>query len=448
MSSDSTLIPHAVIVDGATSLKGGDTLALEPSIREESGTGPANALQARSLWRNTDFLLLWSGHTVSMLGTSVSQLALPMLVLAISGSPAQAGFISAAELLPYVILSLPAGALVDRWNRKLVMIICDVIRWLALGSIPLAYMFDVLTLTQLYLVALAQGSAFVFFNIAQLSCLPRVVPKTQLAMAGSLNEGAGSVAMLIGPGLSGAIIAFGRTTLVGAVLAFLVDSISYFISTISLLFIRTPFQEERVETSRRALWVEISDGLRFLWGRTTIRTIAFLAMVMNMTAIPMYLAVIMLAREHLHADPQTIGLIFSVGSVGGLVGAILAPWLQRRLRVGVLILAPVTVSALMTPVLAMATTPLMVIIGWALIDVTIPIFNVAQLAYRLTLIPDELQGRVNSVFRLLAYGGQPLGAMLGGFLLSVLDPSLVLWGIAMTVAVTVVAVACTEVRHA
>ena len=135
---------------------------------------------SRPLWRNRDFLLLWSGQTVSTLGTNVSTLALPLLVLALTHSPAQAGLLTATRLLPYLLFSLPAGALIDRWNRKAVMIRYDLIRWLALGSVPLAFSIGHLTLIHLYIVAFLEGTAYVFFSIAQIAALPQVVPSAHL----------------------------------------------------------------------------------------------------------------------------------------------------------------------------------------------------------------------------------------------------------------------------
>src|SRR5438105_1203498 len=141
------------------------------STTNESSRRPA------SLWRNYDYLLLWSGQIISSIGTQVSDLAFPFLVLALTNSPAQAGFVGAAGMLPYLLFSLPAGALVDRWNRKRVMILCDSGRALSLGSIPLAFALGRLTLAQLYIVSLIEGTLFVFFNIAEVASLPRIVRK-------------------------------------------------------------------------------------------------------------------------------------------------------------------------------------------------------------------------------------------------------------------------------
>src|SRR5690242_11014917 len=161
------------------------------------------------LWGNRDWVLLWSGQLVSVVGTQVSQLAYPLLMLALTKSPAQAGFISASRTLPYLLLGLPAGALVDRWNRKRLMIACDAGRALALGSIPLALALGRLTMAQLYLVALVEGTLFVFFGLAESAALPRTVAKTQLPAATAQNEVTNSMLTLVGPSLGGALYGVG-----------------------------------------------------------------------------------------------------------------------------------------------------------------------------------------------------------------------------------------------
>jgi len=404
--------------------------------------------QPHALWRHRDFLLLWSGQAVSTLGSSVSRLALPLLVLALTHSSAQAGLIAALQAVPYLVFSLPAGALIDRWDRKRVMIRCDVARCLAYGSIPLAYATAHLSLAQLYAVALVGGTAYVFFNIAEVAALPRVVPAEHLSHATSLNESATSASSLIGPGVAGLIISLGRTTLSGAAVAYLVDSLSYLISTLSLGFIRTPFQAERAPVAARSLRAEIAEGLRFLWARRPLRALALLTMGMNLFFGPLPLAVIVLARTTLHADARTLGLIFSAGSAGGLLGSILAPWVKARLRVGHAIIGAVAGIALATPLVAASGSMPLLFAGYALIGVMIPINNVVSISYRLILVPDALQGRVNSVFRLLALGSIPLGTAAGGFFLEEIGPRVELWLIAAGFALCAVAVTFTAVRRA
>ena len=154
------------------------------SLEEVNKAAPVGPVKRPvSLWRNRDYMLLWSGQMVSAVGTRVSMLAFPLFVLAITHSPAQAGLIGALRGLPYALFILPAGALIDRWNRKLVMILCDIGRALALGSIPVALFLGHLTIVQLYIVSLVEGTLFTFFGLAETACLPQVVSKEQLPTA-------------------------------------------------------------------------------------------------------------------------------------------------------------------------------------------------------------------------------------------------------------------------
>lgn len=363
----------------------------------------------KSLWLNRDYMLLWSGQVVSNVGTQVSTLAFPLLILAVTGSPAQAGFVGALRALPYVIFSLPAGALLDRWDRKRTMILCDTGRALSLASIPVALATGHLTIIQLYLVSLIEGTLFVFFNIAEAACLPRVVPKEQLPAATAQNMATDGVTTLIGPSLGGALYTAGR------LLPFLADAISYAVSVCSLFFIKTKFQKERV-AARRSLWIEIREGLAWLWHHPLIRFMAILTGGNNLISAGLVLTIIVLAQRQ-HAPAFVIGLIFAIGGIGGVLGAVVAPFFQKRLSFGQAIIGTSWVIALFMPLYAIAPNPFVLGLITAAAFIVVPLYNVVQFSYRSALIPDELQGRVNSVFRLVAFGGQPLGLALTGVLI-------------------------------
>lgn len=363
----------------------------------------------RSLWRNLDYMLLWSGQTVSSTGTQVSQLAFPLLILAVTHSPAQAGFIGALRALPYLIFSLPAGALIDRWNRKRTMILCDIGRAISLGSIPVALAFGQLSILQLYIVSAIEGTLFVFFNIAEVACLPRVVTREQLPAATAQNQATDGITALLGPSLGGALYAIGSS------IPFLVDAISYAASFGSLFFIKAKFQKERT-VAQRALWIEIREGLVWLWRQPLIRFIAILTGGWNLIFAGFTLIVIVLAQEQ-HASSFTIGLILAAGGIGGIVGALIATYFQRRFSFAQVIIGTTWFSAIILPLFAFAPNAIILGLLLALTFLTGPIYNVVQFSYRMAIIPDELQGRVNSMFRLIAFGGQPLGLALTGLLI-------------------------------
>jgi predicted MFS family arabinose efflux permease len=393
------------------------------------------------LWRNRDYMILWSGQTISSLGTGISQLAFPLLILALSHSPAQAGFASALFALPYLIFSLPVGALIDRWNRKRVMILCDVGRALNSASIPAMLAIGHLTVAQLYVNALVEGTLFVFFNIAEVACLPRVVTREQLPAATAQNMATSGVASLLGPPLGGVLYS------VAQAFPFLADAISYAVSFCSLPLIRATFQEERTAAPRR-LHVEIGEGLVWLWRQPLIRYMAFLTGGYNLVGAGEGLLLIVLAQRQ-HASPAFIGVMFAIGGIGGIVGSLVGPAIQKRFSFGQVIIALTWLTVLLWPLYAIAPNPLVLGAISAGLFLVGPIYNVVQFSYRLALIPDQLQGRVNSVFRLLAFGFQPLGAALIGVLIQRLGavPTVLVFAV-WYVLLAVMTTLNTHVRHA
>ncbi len=385
----------------------------------------------RSIWRNRNFLVLWSGQAVSAVGTNISTLALPLLVLALTRSPAQAGLIAAVQMLPYVILSLPAGAAIDRWDRKAVMLWCDGARGLACLSLPLAVALGHLTLAQVYAVALVTGSGAVLFDLAQVAALPRVVPAAQVTAAYAATTAAASGATLLGPGIGGLLISLARTTLAGAMLAYLVDGLSYLVSVGALVSVRIPFQDSRAPVPGRAVRREIGEGLRFLWSHRQLRAIELLTLGTNLFLGATDLALIVLARDTLRANAATIGLIFSVGGVGALLGALGASRVKAVQRVGRLIVGAAVGEALAVLVMALAPSPAILAIGACLAFAMVSLYSITAMSYRLSLTPDALQGRVNSVGNLLSTSCVPVSRAVGGVLLGPLGPRTELWMIAI-----------------
>jgi predicted MFS family arabinose efflux permease len=364
-----------------------------------------------ALFRNRDYMLLWSGQVVSTLGSSASYVVYPLLILAITDSPAAAGIAAALGSLPYLIFSLPAGALIDRWDRKRVMINCDVGRALTVASIAIALWLDALTVWQLYIAAFVEGTFFVFFNIAEVAALPRVVPKEQLPQASAQNEAAFATAHIVGPSV-GTLLYQG----LGRGAPFVADAISYVASVVSLTLIGTPFRAAPATQAKMNLRGEIAEGLRWLWGQPLIRYMAFLTGSINLVNAGTGLIVIILAQD-LGARPVDIGLIFSIGGIGGIIGSLVGGRVQKRFTFGQAIIALMWIESLLFPLYAIVPQYLLLGVVFALLYFIGPIYNVVQFSYRLALIPDALQGRVNSTFRLLAFGMMPIGAALSGFLI-------------------------------
>ena len=355
-------------------------------------------------------MLLWGGQVVATLGSAASSVVIPLLILALTGSPEAAGIAGALRALPYLVFSLPVGALIDRWDRKAVMIRADIGRAIAVATIPVAMAFDMLTLAQIYAVALVEGSLFVFFNIAEVAALPRVATQAQLPQAAAWNEAAFGVANIVGPSFGTVLYqAFGRSV------PFIANALTFVVSIVSLMRIRTPFHTVR-EAAPRNLRAEMAEGLRWLWGNPLIRFMAFLTGGMNLINAATPLIIIVLAKQ-MGAGDAAIGVIFSAAGIGAIAGSLVGGRIQRRFTFGQVIIAVTWLEALFFPMYLIVPSYGLLAMVAGTASFLGPIYNVVQFSYRLSIIPDRLQGRVNSVFRLLAFGFMPIGAALSGALL-------------------------------
>ena len=381
-------------------------------LTEPQETPPQDA----SVWRNSDYLRLWSGQVASSIGSQASGLALPLLILALTHSPAKAGWLAALRGMPYLLLCLPAGALVDRWDPRRTMLVCDTGRALALASVPIALALGHLHLWMLFAVTFAEGTLFVFFNQAESNCLVRVVSKAQLGAAVAQNEAVYGISGLIGPSLGGLLYGLGRGV------PFLTDAVSYGASVLALLTLRTDVRPAvRDNQPAPHLGREILEGLRWLYAHKVIWFIAVLTGVLMMSCAGWALILIVLAQR-LGATPLTTGFLIGTGGAGGIVGSLLAVPLQKRFRFGPLLIGAAWVWAVTWLWYALAPNLMTLGIVNALSFIVVPIYLGTQYAYRLGQIPDHLQGRVNSVFRLIAFGSGPVGLAATGLLLQRLGP--------------------------
>lgn len=365
--------------------------------------------RTKSLWGNRDYLLLWSGQAISDLGGAVSELAFPLLVLAITHSPAQAGFAAALRALPALLFNLFAGVIVDRWDRKRVMLVCEIGRALSLASIPLAFALGHLTIWLLYITAFLEGTLMIVFELAKTAATAQMVTREQLSTAVAQEELVEGTTSLFGPSLSGILYSL------GIMLPFLTDALSYLISIVTLSLIRTPFQQPRGAT-RRNMLAEIAEGLRWVWHQPFILTMTLLMGAGAFVLSGSTLLIIILAQQQ-HASAVVIGLIFASGGIGAILGSILAPRLERHLSVGHSILLVRWYIVLSWPLLALAPLPPVlaaVEFGSGLMD---PIEDVPYFSHRQKLIPDALKGRVLSACRILPGAMRPLGLALTGILI-------------------------------
>lgn len=362
------------------------------------------------LWRQREYMLLWSGQVASTLGGSASGIVVPLLVLAMTGSASAAGIASALGIVPYIVLSLPVGVLVDRWHRQRVMVVCDIGRALACGVLVSALLMDALTLPLLYAVVIVQGICMVFFNLAEVAALPRVVATAQLPQAIAQNQAGHSGAAIVGPALGTWMLQQG-----GRSLPFVADALGHLVSAWCVWRLRTPLASTQAADTHRNLRAEMAVGLRWLWQQPLVRRIAVITSLSNFVMAAAPLLVIVLAKDFGASEAQ-IGLVFSAGGLGGLLGALAGGWFARRFSFGQVIAGVLAVQALMLPLMVAASGAWTLGAVYAVLAFCGPVYNVVQLSRRLAMIPDGLQGRVNSAFRFAANVLYPVGAVLCGWL--------------------------------
>jgi MFS family permease len=385
--------------------------------------------ESASLWRHRDFIMLWSGQSISELGSSVTTVALPLTaVVLLKASTLQVGLLTAASTVCFLLVALPAGLVVDRIAKRRLMIGCDVARMLIIGSVPLAALLGVLTMGQLFAVALLSGLATVFFDVAYQSYVPVLIPREKLHDGNGKIGATAAFAQVAGPGLGGGL--FG---LIGAG-SMTVDSVSYAFSSLSLLLIKA--REPRVARSKEVgaglagLRTEILAGLAFVLRHPVLRKIAACTGTANLFgSMAGTLEIIFLVRV-LHVPPADTGLLVAVGSLGGILGGVLSSRLSRWIGSARIIWFSMLVFGAIPIVMPLAEPGLRLAffpVAVAGLSFTAVVYNVAQLSYRQLICPPELLGRMNAAIRWIVWGTLPLGGLLGGVLGSALGVRPTIW---------------------
>ena len=374
----------------------------------------------RSLLRHPDFLKLWTAETVSVFGSQVTQLAVPLIAATVlTVSPFEFGLLTTLEMLPFIVLSLPAGVWVDRLRRRPILIVADLGRAAVIASIPIAFLFHALTIWQLYAVGLLAGSLTVFFDVAYQSYLPSVVERDQLVEGNSRLEITRSASQILGPGLAGVLI--GAIT---APLAMVLDAASFLWSAAFLGWIRraeppVPPHDEAAHGPKPSMRAEMAAGLRYVTGHRWLRSIAATTGTSNLFgSLTGAILVLYLVTER-HLDATAIGLAFSVGSVGVMAGALTGSAVTRRVGVGrMLVLTSVGFSLAGLPV-AFAPDALIwwgVAVSGLLAGYCGVAWNINQVSLRQAITPTRMQGRMNASMRFIVWGTMPLGSLIGATL--------------------------------
>jgi MFS family permease len=360
------------------------------------------------------------------MGSAVTQLALPLTaVVVLRASTFQVGLLTSAATAAFALIALPAGVLVDRRAKRRLMIWCDVARMLIIGSVPLAAAFRVLTLGQLYAVAIAAGVCTVFFDVAYQSYLPVVVAREHLVDGNGKLGATQSFAQVAGPGLGGGLVG-----LVGAAGAMAADAISYAVSVASLLPIGIREEAPAPDGRRAGLRAEIAEGLQFVLRHPILRKITACTGTANLFgSMAVALEIVFLIRV-LRVRPADTGLLIAVASLGGIVGGVLSGRLARRIGSARIIWYSMLVLGLpelLVPLAAPGWRVAAFVVGNAFFSFGAVVYNVAQVSYRQAICPPRLLGRMNAAVRWVVWGTIPLGALLGGAFGTIVGVRATLW---------------------
>ena len=363
-----------------------------------------------ALRRNRDFARLWVGQAVSTLGWRTSFVAYPLLALELTGSPAAAGLLAFANWAPLLAVGLPAGALVDRWSRRRVLVACDGARAVALASVAAAAAAGALTYVHLLAVAVVEGTLTALFRPALSAALVRVVPQPQLARALARNEARDAAAAVAGPPLGGALLGVARAA------PFVLDALSYLVSLAAVATLRSPL-DAPVPVARHRLLREVAEAVRWLWRRPFLRTSLVLVGAGNLISNAVGLLIILVAHAE-GASPSAVGAMLAVVAAGGLAGAVASGWLQSRMSARQVVVAHPWLHAVLLPLLAVVRPPLALGAVVAAMLMLGPTWNAVVGSIQLSLVPDGLQGRVSAIDWFVSGCGTALGPPLCGVLFS------------------------------
>jgi MFS family permease len=394
----------------------------------------APAASRPSLNRDPQFLRLWAAETISHFGSSITGIALPFVAITLlNAGPLEVAILNLADFLPFLLIGLIAGALVDRLPRRAVLIGGDLGRAALILTIPLAYLAGLLTLTQLIVVGFSVGVLSVFFDVAYQAYLPSLIGRKDLVEGNSKMEFSRSAAGLLGPGLGGLLVDVLR-----APVAMLVDAASFLISAIFLATIKDrreldtadrdvisqshPADGASQPPGRSAMRREIAEGLRFVFGHPVLRTIGAATATSNLFSSIGGAAFMLFAINELKMSPALIGAAFSLGSIGGLVASLVAGPLSRRFGVGRVIVATVALGGPFEFAVGLGSAGadalnllLIAAAGFAM-GGSGTIYNINQVSLRQAITPEAMSGRMNATMRWFVWGTMPIGSIIGGII--------------------------------
>ncbi|MFL5727377.1 MAG: MFS transporter [Chloroflexota bacterium] len=367
-----------------------------------------------TLWRHADFMKLWTGQTVSRLGSVVTRTAIPLVAILLLGAgPTEMALLVVAVSLAVLLVGFLAGAWVDRLRRRPLLIASDVIRALILLSIPVAYFAGVLTMAQLYLVMFAEACLASVFDAAYPAYVPTLVGTERVVDANSKLATSSSIAEIGGPGLAGALVQF-----ISAPFAILVDAASFVVSAIALVVIRSPEPARPRRTTATPIHLEILEGLQLVRRHRVLFPIALRSVIAHVAGSFYGVLYTLFLINDLHLDPFLLGVVISAGGVGSLLGSFVAAQVIRRLGLGRAFIWTAVGAAAVGILTPLAQGPLVLATAMVLVPQLVgdglqTVEGVAELSLIQGQTPDRILGRVNATFEVLTHGfAYPIGALI------------------------------------
>ncbi|MBI3522004.1 MAG: MFS transporter [Chloroflexi bacterium] len=356
-----------------------------------------------------DFWIFWSGETISNLGSSITQFAIPLLVYKLTGSALFLGIGFAAAIVPNLLFGLLIGALVDRVDRKRLMIATDLLRAVVVISIPLAAGGGLLSVGWLYVAVFLTSTLSIFFDGAEFAAVPSLVGDRDIIEANGRIQASYAAASVIGPLAAGALL-----VLVPVEWLLLADALSFVVSAVALAFVARSFNRQAPAGEPTSIWADVMEGLRYVLRDPVLRSISLMMAIINVVSVTTYAQIVLFAKERYAASDAEVGLLYASGGVGVVVCSLLAGPLRRRWRFRTVALGALMLDGLLLAGLPLAPTLLFALPLWAFAIGAGNLFNINTGSLRQSLVPDRLLGRVISVARVLAWSAQPVGAVVGG----------------------------------
>jgi MFS family permease len=361
------------------------------------------------LSRNRNYQILWGSQALSIFGVNATFIAFPLLVLALSGSAAASGLVLGVSAAAELVAGIPAGALADRWDRKKIMLGCEAVQCVTTAGLVVALWWHVANVVMLLVVAAVLGACESVFRPSETASLPNIVPTEQVSGAISMNAARAYLGNLSGTAAGGFLFAVGRFV------PFAANLVAHAGSFVALLFLRLPARPAPPPAPVRHLGAEMVAGLRFMWGHRHIRVTALCAVVLNLFFSAFYIVVIVLARTR-GLPSGEIGIMAAMLGVGGIAGALAAPWLTKRLRPYLSIISVFWTLTVLTPLAVFVHSGYLMGGLFAAMALLPPAANTAIMTEQLLRTPDELRGRLSGVLGVLAGIAVALGPTLGGAL--------------------------------